>query len=413
MHLKALDNIQYNSFISIELPASKSISNRLLILNALSNENICINNLSHSSDTQLLKHILDDFSKMSSGNKIDAKDAGTTFRFLTSFLALQEEKEVILTGTERMKERPIKELVSVLNTLGASIQYLEKEGFPPISITGKHIAGGSIEIDTGISSQYITSLLLIAWKLPKGLEIAFKGEKLVSQSYIQMTLHIFDCLGVEYAYTGTSIQIKGNQSIKEQSFFIENDWSSASYWYNWCLGTKGSKFLLKNLSNRHFQGDAQISKIYEALGVKTSFEKDGVWIENIKEINNVHELTLDCVSHPDLFQTLVLACVLTKTPCKLKGLYNLRIKETDRIQAVESELQKLDIISVVTEDTFSIKQYPGSYPSSFKLNSFGDHRMALAFSTLASIMDVYIDDPKVVDKSYPTYWDEVSKLYYI
>ncbi len=390
---------------TIRLPASKSISNRALIISALSYNPYPIHNLSDSDDTRVLFEALN-----SNSNRFDIGHAGTAMRFLTAFLAkIVGEWEI--TGSERMKQRPIKILVDALNQLGAKIEYLENDGCPPLKIFGSHLKGKTIELDGSISSQYISALLMIAPTLENGLTLKLKGE-ITSRSYIELTLKLMKQFGIQYQWKGNSITIP-EQNYLPQDFTVEADWSGASYWYQiLALAEKGEIFL-ENLRLESLQGDAEISKWFEQFGVLSEQKETGVLLRKTG-IELPIKLELDFIENPDVAQTMACLCVAKKIPFHFTGLKTLKIKETDRITALQNELAKLG--AKITEPNYGELSWDGKINSEHAekipvIKTYHDHRMALAFAPMAIAgYQLKIEDPKVVTKSYPNFWNDLKQV---
>tara|TARA_R110002072_G_scaffold300571_5_gene478365 strand:- start:12136 stop:13383 length:1248 start_codon:yes stop_codon:yes gene_type:complete len=392
----------------IQISGSKSESNRLLILQKLFPE-IEISNLSDAQDTQLLKDALASDSKI-----IDIHHAGTAMRFLTVFFAAQEGKEVTLTGSQRMKERPIAILVDALLELGAEISYLEKDGFPPIKISGKKISKNKVRINSNVSSQYISGLLLMAPTLKNGLEITLEGTK-TSFPYLKMTLGLLKELGVEYVMEENTINVKPLEKLSEnKSFTVESDWSSVSYFYSIvALSPKGTSLSLYTFQNRSKQGDSLLSEIYKNFGVETKWFENSILIskrEDLKPIN----LELDLKDTPDIAQTIAVTCFGLGISCKLVGLHTLKIKETDRLEALKTELQKLGAVCNTSNESFTLveplsKQF-GNLINNISISTYNDHRMAMAFAPLAVLFPISIENATVVEKSYPAFWKDMQTL---
>jgi len=390
---------------SINLPASKSISNRALIINALNYSPYPLENLSDSDDTKVLEAAL-----YSNNNKFDIGHAGTAMRFLTAFLAkIVGEWEI--TGSERMQQRPISILVDALNSLGAQIQYLGKEGFPPLKILGSNLSGKKLELDGSISSQYISALLLIAPTITDGLTLQLKGS-VTSQSYIRLTLELMARFGIRYQWTKNEIVIPQQQYLPI-NFTIEADWSGASYWYQILALAETGEVLLENLQLKSLQGDAEIASWFEQFGISSSQKKEGVLLTK-KEKLNPQKLVLDFIENPDVAQTMACLCVAKKIPFEFSGLKTLKIKETDRIAALQNELVKFG--TKLTEPALGKLKWDGQIDADLKENNplistYHDHRMALAFAPLAlSGLDLQIDDPMVVTKSYPGFWEDLKQV---
>lgn len=390
---------------TIQLPASKSISNRILILNALSKSTYLPENLSNSDDTNVLKKAL-----QSPENNFDIGAAGTSMRFLTAYLS-QKEGEWTITGTERMKNRPIKILVDALRHLGARIEYLEKDGFPPLKISGRKLEGGSLQLNGGVSSQYISALMMIAPCLEKGLELFLEGE-IISQPYIRMTSLLMKSFGIDMKWENNCIQI-APQSYQAIPFRVESDWSAASYWYEiMALSQKEAEIELLGLNRESTQGDSKGKDLFYQLGIETNFTQNGVILsKKTVEINNSF-LKYDFVNQPDLAQTFVVTCCMMDIPFCFTGLQTLRIKETDRISALQNEMKKLGYVLQDKSDNTLIWDGSTCPPkSNTEISTYEDHRMAMAFAPVALRREgVKIKDPSVVTKSYPEYWKDLIKV---
>ncbi len=388
----------------ISLPASKSISNRLLILQSLFPE-IQIENLSSARDTQLLKSALEN-----TDNTINVRDAGTAMRFALGYWALKTKRPVLLTGTDRMLQRPVGPLVDALNQLGAKIEYTSRKGFPPIMVFPSVFIRNSVKVEAGISSQFISSLILIAPALPKGLFLEFETEKSISKPYWKMSLELVKELGVDYRIKNEGIQIYPVKKVVKTRFTVENDWSSASYFYA-ATALYGKKIRLKNLNQNSLQGDQILHQIYKQFGVETVFINDTVILHK-KEIKYPDFIEMDCTNFPDLAQTLAVTCYGLKIPCRLTGLKTLRIKETDRIEALATELKKLHAVVHAGKDYLEITP-PSRFPD-FKgeINTYKDHRMSMSFATLLPLFPrMNIRDKENVRKSFPGFWKEWRKLF--
>ena len=391
--------------ISIKLNASKSESNRLIIIKALAKEEIEIKNLSNANDTILLKKLV---SKNSS--KIwDAEDAGTTMRFLTSYLSLKKDG-VLLTGTDRMKKRPIKVLVDALNKIGATISYQGEEGYPPLNIKKKIIENiNKVEIRGDVSSQYISSLLLIAPKLKNGIEINII-KPFYSKPYVKMTLSLMEFFGVIYKFDNNQIRIK-SQNYKGGTYSVESDWSAASYWYSILSINKNIKKInLLGLRKDSLQGDQIISKIMSLIGINTTYNKNG--IEIIKKNTICDYIELDFKDCPDLAQTVLVVAAFHKIKLKIYGVESLKIKETNRLNAMKNELNKIGVRFYEKGNFWILERRDKKFPISVSINTYKDHRMAMAFAPLASEINISINNPEVVNKSYPMFWDDMKKAGY-
>ena len=394
----------------IKLNGSKSISNRVLIIEALSGKKIKIDNLSEADDTQTLKALLKSGKK-----KLNAGAGGTTFRFLTAFLACQEGRKVELTGSERMQQRPIKILVDALNQLGADITYLKEDGFPPLKIKGKKLVGGSITIPADTSSQYISALLMIAPTLEKGLVLTLEGE-IMSKPYIQMTINLMNQFGAKASFEKQTITVEPG-AYTAKKFFVEADWSAASYFYEIAALAEYSIIRIKGLQENSLQGDAVISEIMSDFGIETTFLKNEIQIKKIAEVEKL-KWSYDFIQCPDLAQTMITLCAAKNINAQLKGLSTLLIKETDRVAALNTELSKYNAGLVFNPvknnwllEASDFKAIPdGESP----IETYDDHRMAMAFAPLCLVTEqIIIDDPMVVTKSYPDFWKDLEVLGFI
>lgn len=384
----------------INLPASKSISNRVLIIKALCKENFKVNNLSGAEDTQLMINALSNSEK-----EIDIHHAGTCMRFLTSyFVATQQNK--VLTGSSRMKQRPIKVLVDALKSIGAKISYTENEEYPPIEIKSSKISGNKISLPANISSQYISALLLIAPTLPNGLQINFETE-IVSESYIEMTLSMLSYFGINYEKTNQSILIH-HQKYIAKDITIESDWSSASYWYSFlAFSDIGSKIIMCGLNNNSWQGDTVVKELYKNFGIETSFIKDEVIIKKVSNGYPLH-FEYDFSNCPDLAQTIAITSAILCKTSFLKGLKTLNIKESKRIITLENELKKIGVKTKSTPESLEIKNSGISLPN-LPFETYNDHRIAMCLAPLSFIFEkIEIKHSEVVNKSYPNFWKDVN-----
>ncbi len=401
-----LEKSQLKENQTLQISGSKSISNRLLILESLF-DSIKIGNLSNSQDTGLLKKALSENTEV-----VDIHHAGTAMRFLTSYYAIQEGKTTILTGSKRMKERPIKNLVTALQNLGAEIEYMENEGFPPLKIQGTKIVQEKVDVPADISSQFITSLLLIAGKLEKGLEINLVG-KVTSRSYIEMTLNILTKFGIKNNFTGNTIKVEpfGDHQSSVINYEVESDWSSASYFYSFAaLGRK--TIHLKSFYKTSTQGDSAIAKIYEDFfGIKTIFTEDEhkITLQPDPDFVFPEKIFLDMNNCPDIAQTLCVTAAALKIPFEISGLGTLRVKETDRLLALHQELKKLGAETEFTDLT--IKSISFSKPEdNISIKTYQDHRMAMAFAPFCLVQELHIEDEDVVEKSYPMFWEDLKLI---
>ena len=390
---------------TIELNSSKSESNRLLIIKAISKKKIIINNLSNANDTIILKNLIVKNSK-----KIwDAEDAGTTMRFLTSYLALVKE-DVIITGTIRMKKRPIKILVDALNKIGSKIYYTDEIGYPPLKIDKKiNQKNNTISIRGDISSQYISSLLMIGPKLKNGLNIIIE-EPFYSEPYVLMTLNLMKKFGISSLINGNKIIIN-NQEYRNGSYTVEADWSAASYWYAIVSINKNiNKIKLKGLRKNSFQGDSVLSTMMVSFGVDTEFLEDGIIIKKNNNIKNY--LKIDFKNFPDLTQSILVVAAYHKIKLEISGVESLKIKETDRLSAMKKELEKIGCNFYNKKESWILEKRVNSFPKLVVIDTYKDHRMAMAFVCISSEMEMYIKEPSVVNKSYPNFWNDLAKVGY-
>lgn len=395
--------------VTVEISGSKSISNRLLILSHLFENTIMIENLSNSQDTQLLQEALSSDAEI-----IDIHHAGTAMRFLTSYFSLQEGRTTVLTGSERMKERPIGSLVDALRHLGADITYVEKEGFPPLKIIGKRLDKSSVSIPANISSQFISSLLLVGSKLENGLEIDLEG-KITSRPYLEMTLKILRSIGIGTQWEGQIIKIFPNIQSEKNSQIIkcitESDWSSASYYYS--LAAIGRKSInLKSFRPYSLQGDSDLKEIYwNFFGVNTISQGSESKISLLPESSFIfpEKIYLNMNDCPDIAQTLCVTATALQIPFEITGLETLKVKETDRLVALKNELFKIGCISEITDDSiFSLKFFEPN--SQISIETYNDHRMAMSFAPFCLIKELTIENKDVVEKSYPQFWEDLEKV---
>ena len=387
----------------IQITGSKSESNRLLILQALFT-NITIKNLSNSDDSQVLQKALASTSK-----RIDIHHAGTAMRFLTAYYAIQVGNEVTLTGSARMQQRPIGVLVDALQELGADITYLKEEGYPPLLIKGKALTKNKVSLKADVSSQYISALLLIAPVLKNGLSLTLKDE-ITSTPYLKMTLALLEKIGVQTNFENNIIKVKHNTSrLTNQALTVESDWSSASYFYSLvALSTEGTQIKLSSYFKKSLQGDSVLTKIYEQFGVQTEFHKNTITLKN-GIIPHTSHLTLNLKNTPDIAQTITVTCFGLGISCCLTGLHTLKIKETDRLIALQTELEKLGASVVITEDSLQLSPSK-KINKNISIATYQDHRMAMAFAPLALKTTLTIKNAEVVSKSYPTFWENLKAI---
>lgn len=380
--------------ITIPLPSSKSESNRVLVIDALTKGENRISNLAEARDTQTMISLLQKNPPV-----YDVLDAGTTMRFLTAYAAVTQQKKV-MTGTPRMCQRPIGILVDALREIGAEIHYLNLEGYPPLAIHGlQDQTSHQIKIRGDVSSQYISAMLMIAPLLPKGLELELEG-KVGSRTYIEMTLELMAQFGVQHAWIENKISIT-NQAYTPTSFAVESDWSGASYWFSLLACADSGTFFLEGLKENSLQGDSKIIEIMDQLGIKSTFKEGGVLLQK-KKVMGLEKW--DFTHCPDLAQTVAVTCAILGQTTIFTGLESLRIKETDRIYALQQELAKFNAQLREIEPTVFQVIPSVTMPNQVHIHTYEDHRMAMAFMPLATKTKVLFEDPAVVDKSYPSFW---------
>ena len=407
LHLeKAKDKSQK---AKVKITGSKSETNRLLLLQALY-PNLTLENTSNSDDSEVMQKALNSQFTIHNSELIDVHHAGTAMRFLTAFFAIQEGKEVVLTGSSRMKERPIKILVDALNQLGAEISYEENEGFPPIRIKGKKLTQNKVSLPANVSSQYISALLLIAPKLENGLELTLEGE-ITSVPYIKMTLALLNEIGVKTSFIGNKITVCHAELVSASQLTVESDWSSASYWYSIvALSEIGIQISLSSYKENSLQGDSALVEIYQDFGVETTFNSDNSITISKERIHNsqltTHNSQLN--NSPDIAQTIAVTCFGLGMGCDLTGLHTLKIKETDRLEALKMELTKLGAEISVTNDSLYLKS-SSAIKEKISISTYQDHRMAMAFAPLALKVPIIIENAEVVSKSYPSFWEDLKK----
>lgn len=407
LHKSKVESQKWN----VEITGSKSETNRLLVLQALY-PTIILANGSNCDDSEVLRKALQQSAISNQQSTIiDVHHAGTAMRFLAAFFAIQEGKEVVITGSSRMKERPIKILVDALNQLGAELSYEENIGFPPLKIKGKKLLNSKVSLPANVSSQYISALLLIAPKLENGLEVTLEGE-ITSIPYIKMTLELLNEIGVKTAFVNNRIKIAPKSEIRTQQTTIESDWSSASYWFSIiALSEIGTEVKLSSYKKNSLQGDAVLVEIYKNFGVATLFNVDNsITLSKIKS-KYQKSLSYNLQSSPDIAQTIVVTAFGLGIGCHLTGLPTLKIKETDRLEALKTELSKLGAGISVTDTSLTLKASTAIATSTAtSIATYQDHRMAMAFAPLALKIPIIIEDAEVVSKSYPTYWDDLQRV---
>ncbi|MDD2286402.1 MAG: 3-phosphoshikimate 1-carboxyvinyltransferase [Paludibacter sp.] len=387
----------------ITLPASKSISNRALILNALAYSPYEIENLADCDDTNVMLKALD-----SNKTTFDIGAAGTAMRFLTAFLS-KTVGEWVITGSKRMKERPIKLLVDALNSLGGRIKYIENEGYPPLRIYGSALTGGEIHLNGGVSSQYISALMMIAPYMQKGLKIILEGN-VISVPYILMTLNMMRDFGVKVRFENNVIEIKP-QTYQAVRYKVESDWSAASYWYEILSIAGEGRIFLEGLQKDSYQGDSKVAGLFQQLGVKTEYLSNGIVLTPNNNTCDVFEY--DFINQPDLAQTFAVTCCLKNIPFHFNGIQSLKIKETDRVEALIKELKKFGFVLTEPENgelSWDGKTLPLEDVATPSISTYDDHRMAMAFAPVALVQPVIIENPEVVSKSYPRFWEDIERI---
>ncbi|MBZ9629171.1 3-phosphoshikimate 1-carboxyvinyltransferase [Salegentibacter sp. LM13S] len=400
MNLK-ISNTKKHLAGNIKITGSKSESNRLLILQALY-PNLKISNLSNSDDSHYLQKALQSEEEL-----VDIHHAGTAMRFLTAYFSAQEGREVVLTGSKRMTERPVKLLVDALKQMGADISYEQNEGYPPIRIKGKKLTANRVSLEANISSQYISALMLIAPSLPNGLEINLEG-KITSTPYIKMTLEILQRAGVEGIFEGNTIKIEPTPVVENQTLAVESDWSSASYYYSLAAISETADLKLSTYRKTSLQGDSCLAEIYKQFGVTTKFEGDHIILEKRPGSKPKH-IEENLQNSPDIAQTIAVTCLALNVPCHLTGLHTLKIKETDRLEALKTEIEKFGSKVKVTHN--SLELFPQKdFSENVSVATYNDHRMAMAFAPLGLKVPFDIEDAEVVSKSYPGFWEDFEKL---
>ena len=391
---------------TIQLPSSKSISNRALIINALGNGTHHPENLSDCDDTRVMIRALNDDKET-----IDIMAAGTAMRFLTAYLSVTPGTRII-TGTERMQQRPIQVLVYALRELGADIEYVANDGFPPLRITGRELRKDTISLPGNVSSQYISALLMIAPVLTNGLTIRLTGD-IISRPYINLTLQLMNDFGVRAEWTDDHRLKVEPQAYHSTPFYVESDWSAASYWYQIVALSKEAEVTLPGLFKDSYQGDSQVAGIFRSLGVETIYKDKTVILK--KNGKSVERLDYDFINQPDLAQTFVVTCALLNIPFRFSGLQSLKIKETDRMAALITEMRKLGYILHETDG--SVLSWEGERCTTEEhpaIDTYEDHRMAMAFApTCLALPEILINNPQVVSKSYPRYWEDLRQAGFI
>lgn len=396
-----LQTTQHNLQGQIAVTGSKSETNRLLLLKALF-PNITLANTSNSDDSEVMQKAL-----IGNDEIVDIHHAGTAMRFLTAYFAVNEGREVVMTGSGRMQERPIKILVEALGQLGVEISYEKEEGYPPIRIKGKKVTASKVTLAANVSSQYISALLLVASKLENGLELTLEGE-ITSIPYIKMTLALLNDLDIQTSFEGNVIKVYPKAEVENKEMVVESDWSSASYFFSLVALADTASITLSSYKENSLQGDSELVSLYEKLGVQTTFQDDKMTL--VKQENFKYEtVNFELNNTPDIAQTIVVTCLGLGIGCHLTGLHTLKIKETDRLEALRIELTKLGANISVTNDSLTLVASE-NINHNVKIGTYNDHRMAMAFAPLALKVPIIIEDAEVVSKSYPDFWNDLKAL---
>ena len=403
MNSLKISGFNINSNEKIFISGSKSESNRVLILKYLFNRDIIIDNLSNSDDTKVLLKALENQTDI-----VDIHHAGTAMRFLTSLFAVTNKKNIILTGSDRMLQRPVEELVNSLKSLGADIIYEKEIGYPPLRFNGFNQTNKLIELRSDISSQFASSLMLVAPYLNDGLQIKLVGN-IFSKPYILLTCEILKRFGFSCIINKDEIKIKPNKKVSIKNYSVESDWSSASYLYS-IVALSGIDLKLSSFKSNSLQGDSKLSKLYENFGVKTYFKNDEIILKRSKSHRMKKFIELDLIENPDLEQTIIVTSLGLSIHTKLTGLNTLKIKETDRLVALKNEISKFNTDVIIDDQSIEIKSFPKVLPENIEIDTYQDHRMALAFSPLSVLVKLVINDYGVISKSFPEYWTILQKL---
>ncbi|URM37482.1 3-phosphoshikimate 1-carboxyvinyltransferase [Flavobacterium anhuiense] len=402
MNLKLSTNSPFTIDDSqLNITGSKSETNRLLLLKALF-PNITLANTSNSDDSEVMQKAL-----VGNDEIVDIHHAGTAMRFLTAYFAVNEGREVVMTGSSRMQERPIKILVDTLRQLGVEISYEKEEGYPPIRIRGKKVTASKVTLAANVSSQYISALLLVAPKLENGLELTLEGE-ITSIPYIKMTLALLNDLDIKTSFEGNVIKVYPKETVETKEMVVESDWSSASYFFSLVALSESAKITLSSYKENSLQGDSELVLLYEKMGVKTTCQNNKMTLEKVAGFN-YQDVNFELNNTSDIAQTIVVTCLGLGIGCHLTGLHTLKIKETDRLEALRIELTKLGANISVTNDSLTLVK-SDTINHDVKIGTYNDHRMAMAFAPLAIKVRIIIEDAGVVSKSYPDFWDDLKAL---
>jgi len=402
MNLKLSTNSQFTIDNSqLNITGSKSETNRLLLLKALF-PNITLSNTSNSDDSEVMQKAL-----IGNDEIVDIHHAGTAMRFLTAYFAVNEGREVVMTGSSRMQERPIKILVEALAQLGVEISYEKEEGYPPIRIKGKKVTASKVTLAANVSSQYISALLLVASKLDNGLELTLEGD-ITSIPYIKMTLALLNDLDIQTSFEGNVIKVHPKAEVASKEMVVESDWSSASYFFSLVALADKASITLSSYKENSLQGDSELVSLYEKLGVQTTFQNNKMTLVKQEDFK-FEDVNFELNNTPDIAQTIVVTCLGLGIGCHLTGLHTLKIKETDRLEALRIELTKLGANISVTNDSLTLLP-SHNINHDVKIATYNDHRMAMAFAPLAIKVPIIIENAEVVSKSYPDFWEDLKAL---
>ncbi|WP_062056161.1 3-phosphoshikimate 1-carboxyvinyltransferase [Aquimarina longa] len=399
LKLQQISNIESNT---LQITGSKSETNRLLILQALY-PSVTIENISNSDDSEVMQKALH-----SDDVVIDVHHAGTAMRFLTAYFAVKEGRETVLTGSKRMQERPIKILVEALQQLGCEISYENEHGYPPIRIKGKRPNTNKVSLQANVSSQYISALMLIAPSLPNGLEIMLEG-KVTSVPYINMTLSLLGVAGIKGSFENNKIMIAPHKENSSKNIVVESDWSSASYFYSIIALSDNVSVTIGSYKKESYQGDAKLAEIYKNLGIETTYNENTITLKKVSNVTPEIHGELDLSNSPDIAQTIAVTCFGLGIGCYLTGLHTLKIKETDRLEALKAEIEKLGGKVDITSETLRLAPSM-SIKKDIAIATYNDHRMAMAFAPLALRTSLLVEDANVVSKSYPDFWTDLQQL---
>jgi len=397
-----ISSVNKTIYGSIDLESSKSISNRLLIIKELCKTQFEIQNLSNAKDTKILNELLDTYNKRTN---LNCEDAGTALRFLIAFLATKEGIWRVL-GSKRMHERPVKHLIDCLKELGAEIKYLEKAGFPPIEIKSKKLKSKKLSLPGDISSQFISAILLVAPTIENGLTLEITS-KVLSKPYIAMTLGLMSKFGIKYSWENNLIKVE-QQNYLAKNIKVENDWSSASFWYSFLALSKSGEIKIPNLNANSLQGDSVLSSIYLRLGIKTEFNEDSIVLFKTKNI--AKEIELNLSNNPDLALPIIVTCCGLGIKAYLTGLESLKVKESNRLECIKQELRKFNISCEIDSSSIKIKENQKIVQPTYIIECHNDHRIAMSIAPLCMKVDsIKFDDKEVVNKSYPKFWEDFDR----